>query len=255
MVPGFGSSRPGPDLAGASDEAKAAGGSRAAGALAGAVTPPPGLGARPAEAVAGLVAATRPPIVVGLLHSQTGPLAISEKSLIDAEILALEEINARGGVAGRPLKWEIADGRSDPVDLRGAGRRLIDERKASVLVGGWTSECRKAMLAVVEEKESLLIFPSNFEGIERSSHIVYFGGSANQVFPPAVRWCVRRPEGQEVLRGRDRGDLVAMRGRDLQGRGPGVGGEVVGGGVPAPRRRATSRRWSGRSGPPGRTWS
>jgi urea transport system substrate-binding protein len=148
------------------------------------------MGARPLEAVAGLVAGARPPIVVGLLHSQTGPLSISEKSLIDAEILALEEINARGGVAGRPLKGEIADGRSDPVAFAEQARRLIEEKKASVLVGGWTSECRKAMLAVVEEKGSLLIFPSNFEGIERSPNVVYSGGSANQVFPPAVRWCV-----------------------------------------------------------------
>jgi urea transport system substrate-binding protein len=148
------------------------------------------MGAGPAGAIAGLVAGTRPPIIVGLLHSQTGPLAISEKSLIDSEVLAIEEINARGGVAGRPLKWEIADGRSDPVAFAEQARRLIEEKKASVLIGGWTSECRKAMLAVVEEKGSLLIFPSNFEGIERSPHIVYSGGSANQVFPPAVRWCV-----------------------------------------------------------------
>src|SRR4051812_3133274 len=130
------------------------------------------MGARPLEAIAGLVAGTRPPILVGLLHSQTGPLSISEKSLVDSEILALEEINARGGVAGRPLKWEIADGRSDPVAFAEQARRLIEEKKASVLVGGWTSECRKAMLAVVEEKGSLLIFPSNFEGIERSPNVV-----------------------------------------------------------------------------------
>ena len=76
------------------------------------------LGAGPAEAIAGLVAGARPPIVVGLLHSQTGPLAISEKSLIDAEILALEEINARGGVAGRRV--EVGGRRRPvrPVDVR-----------------------------------------------------------------------------------------------------------------------------------------
>jgi urea transport system substrate-binding protein len=149
-----------------------------------------GLGARPLEAIAGLVAGARPPIIIGLVHSQTGPLAISEMSLIDAEILAIEEVNARGGIAGRPLRWEIADARSDPAAFAEQARRLIDEKKASVLIGGWTSECRKAMLAVVEEKGSLLIFPSNFEGIERSPHIVYSSGSANQVFPPTVRWCV-----------------------------------------------------------------
>ena len=147
-------------------------------------------GSRPIVPFSELIAERRAPIMVGLIHSKTGPLAISEQSLIDAEILALEEINARGGVAGHLLDWEIADARSNPVTCAEQARRLIDERKASVLVGGWTSECRKAMLAVVEEKQSLLIFPSNFEGIERSPHIIYSGGSANQVFPPAVRWCV-----------------------------------------------------------------
>jgi urea transport system substrate-binding protein len=148
------------------------------------------MGVRPLAWVGQLIAESRPPIVVGLIHSQTGPLAISEKSLLDSELLAIEEINIRGGVAGRLLVPEIADARSDPVAATEQARRLIEEKKASVLVGGWTSECRKALLAVVEEKDSLLIFPSNFEGIERSPHIVYSGGSANQVFPPAVRWCV-----------------------------------------------------------------
>src|SRR5665213_719050 len=84
--------------------------------------------------VSELIAERRAPILVGLIHSQTGPLAISEKSLIDAEILAIEEINARGGVAGHRLEWEIADGRSDPLACAEQARRLIDERKASVLV-------------------------------------------------------------------------------------------------------------------------
>jgi urea transport system substrate-binding protein len=148
------------------------------------------VGARPVEAIAGLVAGTRPPIIVGLLHSQTGPLAISERSLIDAEVLALEEINAGGGIAGRRVKWETADGRSDASTFAEQARRLIERDQAEVLVGGWTAECRKAMLAVVEERDGLLIFPSNFEGIEHSPHIVYAGGSANQVIPPAVRWSV-----------------------------------------------------------------
>ena len=147
------------------------------------------LGARPIAAVEGLLAEARPPIVVGLVHSQMGPLAISEKSLIDAEVLALEEINARGGISGRLLKWEIADGRSDASAFASQARRLIERDKADVLVGGWTSECRKAMLAVAEEHKNLLIFPANFEGIESSYHIIYSGGSANQVILPGVRWC------------------------------------------------------------------
>ena len=136
-----------------------------------------------------LIAEARAPIVVGLIHSQTGPLAISERSLLDAEVLALEEINAKGGVAGRKLKWEMADGRSDPAAFASQALRLIEKDKVDVLVGGWTAECRRAMLEVVEKQGSLLIFPANFEGIERSSHAIYAGGSANQVVLPAVRWC------------------------------------------------------------------
>ena len=87
------------------------------------------LGARPLEAIAGLVAGARPPIVVGLLHSQTGPLAISEKSLIDAERMAVEEINARGGVAGRLIEVRAADGRSDASAFASEARRLIEPRR------------------------------------------------------------------------------------------------------------------------------
>jgi urea transport system substrate-binding protein len=146
-------------------------------------------GSRPIIPVRRWIEEARPPIVVGLIHSRTGPLAISEKSLLDAEVLALEEIKARGGIAGRQVTWEIADGRSDPAIFASQALRLIEKSHAQVIVGGWTAECRKAMLDVVEKKESLLIFPANFEGIERSSHAIYSGGSANQVVLPAVRWC------------------------------------------------------------------
>lgn len=148
-----------------------------------------GGGALALDRARGLVAGVRPPIKLGLIHSQSGELAISEASMIDAEVLAMEEINARGGVAGRLLKWEVADGRSDPATFASQAARLIDGEKVDVLVGGWTAECRKAMLAVVEQREGLLIFPANYEGIERSPNAIYSGGAANQVVLPAVRWC------------------------------------------------------------------
>lgn len=142
-----------------------------------------------ARSIQGALAEARAPIVVGLIHSETGPLAISERSLLDAEILALEEINARGGIAGRRVEWKKADGRSDPAAFAGQALRLIEQDKVDVLIGGWTAECRKAMIEVVEKKGSLLVFPANFEGIERSSRTIYAGGAANQVVLPAVYWC------------------------------------------------------------------
>lgn len=143
----------------------------------------------PIAPIRALIAGARPPIVVGLVHSQTGPLAISELSLIDAETMAVEELNAAGGVAGRMLKAEVADGRSDPATFAVQAGRLIEKSGASVLAGGWTSECRKSLVSVVEQKNSLLIFPANFEGLETSPNLIYSGGSANQVVLPAVRWC------------------------------------------------------------------
>jgi len=116
-----------------------------------------------------LLASARPPIVVGLLHSKTGPMAISETSLIDAEVLALEEINAEGGVAGRRLTWFIRDGRSDASVFATEARRLIETDKAGVLFGCYTAESRKAVKAVVEERGSLLLIPSNFEEIAKDA--------------------------------------------------------------------------------------
>jgi urea transport system substrate-binding protein len=148
------------------------------------------LGARPLEAIAGLVAGARPPIIVGLLHSQTGSLAISEKSLIDAERMAVEEINARGGIAGRLIEVRTADGRSDASTFASEARRLIGTEKVSVIFGAYTSESRKAVRAVVEERYNLLFAPGVYEGIERSSRVIYAGGSANQYVPPVIRWAV-----------------------------------------------------------------
>ena len=148
------------------------------------------LGAWPSSAIARAWSGARPPIVVGLIHSKTGSMAISEKSLIDAEILAIEEINARGGIDGRRVEARVADGRSDASSFVGEARRLIDVDKAVVLFGCYTAEVRKAVLPVVEERRNLLFVPGNFEGMERSPRAVYAGGSANQVVIPSVRWAV-----------------------------------------------------------------
>ena len=128
------------------------------------------------------------PVRIGLLHSQTGTMAISEKSILDAEILAIEEVNAAGGVAGRQVVSSAPDCRSDPNVFATEARRLIEQEQAVALFGCWNSESRKAVIPVVNEAKSLLFFPGNFEGIEKSSRVIYTGGVANQVILPAVRW-------------------------------------------------------------------
>ena len=144
-------------------------------------------GWRVASALA-LLRGSGPPIRLGLLHSQTGLLSISEKSLLDAEILAIDEINAAGGVDGRRLAWVAPDCRSDPGAFADQARRRVEQEGVAALFGAWTSECRKAILPVVEGRSGLLFFPGNFEGIERSPRVVYAGGAANQSVLPAVRW-------------------------------------------------------------------
>jgi len=131
-----------------------------------------------------------PPIRVGILHSMTGPVAISEKSMIDAEVLALEEINRTGDLLpGHRVEWVIADGRSDWPTFAREAQRLIDEEKVSVIFGCWTSASRKSVKSVVEQRAHLLVYPMAYEGLEQSPNIVYTGAAPNQQVIPAVSWC------------------------------------------------------------------
>lgn len=128
------------------------------------------------------------PIVVGILHSRTGPMAISEKSMIDAEVLALEQINANGGVLGRRVEWIIADGQSDwPTYARQAQKLIVDDH-VRVIFGCWTSASRKNVKPVVEEHNHLLLYPMAYEGLEQSPNIVYTGAAPNQQLIPTVKW-------------------------------------------------------------------
>jgi urea transport system substrate-binding protein len=133
--------------------------------------------------------ADRRPIVVGILHSQTGPMAVSERAMIEAEVLALEEINRAGGLLGRPVRWVIADGASDWPTFARQAEWLISDQQASAIFGCWTSACRKAVLPVVENHDHLLLYPMAYEGLEQSPNIVYTGAAPNQQITPAVQWC------------------------------------------------------------------
>jgi urea transport system substrate-binding protein len=132
--------------------------------------------------------ADKPPIKVGILHSRTGAMKISEESMVEAEQLALDEINARGGLLGRRVVGVVADGRSDWPTFAQEAQRLISDEKVSVIVGCWTSASRKSVKPVVEQANHLLIYPMAYEGLELSPNIVYTGGSANQQVLPALRW-------------------------------------------------------------------
>lgn len=143
------------------------------------------------------------PIRVGVLHSLSGPMAGSEMPLIDAVRMAVEEINADGGLLGRALEIVVADGRSDPDVFAAEARRLIETEGASVLFGCWTSACRKAVRPVVEANRHLLFYPLQYEGLEQSAHIVYTGAAPNQQIVPGARWALEKFGARVVLIGSD----------------------------------------------------
>ena len=160
--------------------------------------------------------------MVGLLHSQTGPMAISEKSLIDAEVLALEEINAPGRDR-RPagLKWEIADGRSDPSTFATEARRLIEaDRPTSSSAAGPPSAARRCWRSS-RSSGSLLSSRRTSRGSSGRAASSTPGARPIRSVLPGGPLVLRRAEGPAVLRGRDGGGLVAVRLGDGQGRGQG----------------------------------
>jgi urea transport system substrate-binding protein len=131
------------------------------------------------------------PVRVGILHSLSGAMASSESALVDAAMLAIEELNASGGVLGRRIEAVVADGKSDKSVFASEAERLIQEDGVAVLFGVWTSEHRKAVKNVVEANGSLLFYPLQYEGIEQSPNIVYLGATPNQQIIPAVEWSYR----------------------------------------------------------------
>ncbi|MCY4755939.1 urea ABC transporter substrate-binding protein [Pelomonas aquatica] len=133
----------------------------------------------------------RRPIVIGVLHSLSGTLAVSEAPLVAAVQMAAAEINAAGGLLGRPVQVLVEDTRSDPARAAVAAERLIGEKQAVALFGCWTSACRKAVKPVIEAHRHLLFYPMAYEGLEQSPHIVYLGASPNQQLLPATGWAMQ----------------------------------------------------------------
>lgn len=131
-----------------------------------------------------------PPIRIGVLHSLTGTMAISERPLVDAVQLAVDEINASGGLLGRPIEIVVADGKSDDAVFATEAERLISQEKISVLFACWTSSCRKAVKPIVEQHHHLMFYPTQYEGLERSPNIYYTGPVPNQQIMPGTRWAI-----------------------------------------------------------------
>ncbi|MFP7231237.1 urea ABC transporter substrate-binding protein [Bacillus subtilis] len=130
-------------------------------------------------------------VKVGILHSLSGTMAISEVSVHDAELMAIQEINQKGGVLGKKLQPIVEDGASDWPTYAEKMRKLLQQDKAAAVFGGWTSASRKAMLPVVEQNNGLLFYPVQYEGMESSPNIFYTGATTNQQIVPAVDWLLK----------------------------------------------------------------
>jgi urea transport system substrate-binding protein len=131
-----------------------------------------------------------PPIRIGVLHSRTGTMAVSERPVIDAVLFAVEEINEQGGLLGRPVEAVLADGQSDEIVFAGQAEKLIRDDRVCTIFGCWTSASRKAVVPVIERHDHLLIYPVQYEGMEQSPNVVYGGLVPNQQILPALRWLV-----------------------------------------------------------------
>lgn len=128
------------------------------------------------------------PIHVGVLYSSTGTMAASEAPVRDAVLLAIDELNAAGGLLDRPIVPVVADGRSDGVSAAREAERMIVEEGVSAIFGCWTSDCRRSVRPVMEQFDVLLYYVLQFEGLETSPNIVYLGATPSQQILPAVEW-------------------------------------------------------------------
>ena len=134
-------------------------------------------------------------IKVGVLHSLSGTMAISETVLKDTVLMAIEEINAKGGVMGKKLEPVIVDPASNWPLFAEKTKQLLTQDKVAVIFGCWTSVSRKSVLPVVEELNGLLFYPVQYEGEELSKNVFYTGAAPNQQAIPAVDYLMSKDGG------------------------------------------------------------
>ncbi len=142
-------------------------------------------------------------VKVGVLHSLTGTMAISEVTVKNATMLAIDQINAAGGVNGKQIVPIVEDGASEPAIFAQKAQKLVQEDKVVTVFGGWTSASRKAMLPVFERFHGLLWYPVQFEGNECSPDIMYSGAQPNQQILPALDWAKQKGYTRYFLLGSD----------------------------------------------------
>jgi urea transport system substrate-binding protein len=137
------------------------------------------------------LAVTKDTVKVGILHSLTGTMAISETGAQQAEKLAIKQINEMGGVLGRKIEYIQEDGASDWPTFAEKARKLLVKDKVAAVFGCWTSASRKAALPVFEKENGLLYYPTFYEGLEQSKNVVYTGQEATQQILAGLDWVAK----------------------------------------------------------------
>src|SRR5678809_1006417 len=143
----------------------------------------------------GLSAKAEDTVKVGVLHSLSGTMAISETSLRDVLLFAFDEINAKGGVMGKKIEPVIVDGASNWPLFAEKATQLLEQDKVAVTFGCWTSVSRKSVLPVFEKNNGLLFYPVQYEGEECSKNVFYTGAAPNQQAVPAVDYLMSKEGG------------------------------------------------------------
>ncbi|MDE1937334.1 transporter substrate-binding protein, partial [Bradyrhizobium sp.] len=144
------------------------------------------------------LAVTDTDVTVGILHSVTGTMAISETGSVEAEKLAIAQINAAGGVLGRKIKFIQEDGASDWPTFAEKAKKLLVNDKCAAVFGCWTSASRKAVLPVFEQYNGMLYYPTFYEGLEQSKNVIYTGQEATQQIIAGLDW-VNKTKGAKTF--------------------------------------------------------
>ena len=137
------------------------------------------------------LAVTDDTVTIGILHSITGTMAISETGSVQAEKLAISQINEMGGVLGRKIDFIQEDGASDWPTFAEKSRKLLVNDKVASVMGCWTSASRKAVLPVFEQHNGFLYYPTFYEGLEESPNVIYTGQEATQQIIAGLDWVTR----------------------------------------------------------------
>lgn len=136
-------------------------------------------------------------VTVGILHSQSGTMAMAEAPMIEAAEMAIDEINESGGVLGKQIEYVLEDGASDAAIFAEKATKLLTSDNVATIFGCWTSASRKAVLPVVEENDGLLWYPVQYEGLESSHNIMYTAPCPNQQAIPAIDYLMENCKGDD----------------------------------------------------------